>query len=108
MTIPQDLAIVLTALAALISNWLQGDGLPRWQNALIAATAFIILSVTCMWLIGGFNGDLKSIVLYFIGLAVILAGNELVSLLKYVQAGTSPLAPKITATRRVTDWNRPR
>jgi hypothetical protein len=51
---------------------------------------------------------LKSIALYFIGLVVVLAGNELVSLLKYVQAGPSPLAPKVMAARRVvgtTDWN---
>lgn len=108
MTIPQYLIIALTGIAALISNWLQGDGLSRVKNALIAGSAFVLLSILCMWLIGGFNGDLRSIALYFIGLAVILAGNELMSLLKYMQAGPSPLAPKVTAMRRGVDWNRPR
>lgn len=109
-TIPQYVVIFLAVIAAGISNWLQGDGLPRWKNALFAGGAFIVLSVFCMWLLGGFTGDLRTIVTYFIGLVVILGGNELVSLLKYLQAAPSPLLRFLrrrSGTRPASsDWRR--
>lgn len=98
-TIPQDLAALLAGLAAIISYWLQDDGLPSWQNAAIAGVAFLALSAICMWLIGGFTGNARDMANYFILVSGGLAVTQLSSLIKWLKVSPSPLAPKVTSVR---------
>lgn len=93
-TIPQDVDVVLAIIVAYISNRLQHDGLADWQNQTIAGSAFVVLTVLVMWLLGEFTGDWRNMATVFVGLTAYLGLHELSALLDYLKALPSPLARK--------------
>lgn len=94
-SVPTLIGFAFAAAASFISNFLRGDGLPARWNALMAAAAFLILTAICMALIHGFSGNWRDDAVYFILLAMVLAGKELVDLVKIAYQARSPLAPKV-------------
>lgn len=105
-TIPQDLAVALAAIAILLSHWLQGDSLPARTNAIIAGSAFVVLSVATDLLIG-MSGGVREAILTIITIGVFLGYNELAPLLQYLNSLPSPLVARPTSVRpTVTDCNK--
>lgn len=93
-SVPTMIGFAAAAVASFVSNLLRGDGLPAKLNALIAAAVFLILTAICMVLIRGFSGNWRDDAVYFISLAVVMAGKELVDLLQIVYQARSLLAPR--------------
>lgn len=91
-SVPTMIGFAAAAVASFVSNLLRGDGLPAKWNALIAAAVFLILTAICMVLIHGFSGNWRDDAVYFIGLAIVLAGKELIDLVRIVYQVQSPLA----------------
>ncbi len=98
MNIDSNLAIILSAGAALLSAYLRDANLGKWANAGIALVAFAISAVAVIWMGSGFTGDLKSDTTLFLAVAIGLAGKELFALLGYIQQVESPLASKVDYT----------
>ena len=77
-SLPQDIAIALPFLAALVTHWLMADRLAAWKNALIAAVFVIGTALTCIWLSGSFiPGDAQASVLLVVGYVVFLMRGPL-------------------------------
>lgn len=107
MTIPQDLAVLLTAVAIFASHWLQTDKLSPRANALIAVSCFLVMDGGTVWLITGFGGSVRQVILTIVAATVFLGYNELQPLLQYLNSLPSPLAPKAGKVRAtVQDWNK--
>jgi hypothetical protein len=107
MNVDPNLAIILSAGAAILSAYLRDANLGKWANAGIALVAFAISTAAVIWMGSGFTGDLKSDTTLFLAVAIGLAGKELFALIGYIQQVESPLAPKTTygtqpLTRRAT------
>jgi len=92
--VPTLIGFAFAAAASFVSNFLRGDGLPARFNALLAAACFLILTAIYMALIHGFSGNWRDDAVYFILLAIGLAGKELVDLVRIAYQAQSPLAPK--------------
>lgn len=95
MNIDSNLAIILSAGAALLSAYLRDANLGKWANAGIALVAFAVSAFAVVWMGSGFTGDLKSDTTLFLAVAIGLAGKELFALLGYLQDAQSPLVTKI-------------
>jgi hypothetical protein len=89
--IDPNLAIILSAGAALLSAYLRDANLGKWANAGIALVAFAISTAAVIWMGSGFTGNLKSDTTLFLAVAIGLAGKELFALLGYLQDAQSPL-----------------
>lgn len=77
-SIPQDIAIALPFLAALISHWLMADRLEAWKNAAIAAIFVIGTALACIWLSGSFvPGDPQGSVLLVVAYVALLMRGPL-------------------------------
>jgi hypothetical protein len=92
---PTLIGFAAAAAASFVSNILKGDGMSTRFNAIMAAAAFLIITAVCMILIHGFSGDWRDDAVYFIGLAVVLGGKELIDLVRIAYQFQSPLAPKV-------------
>jgi hypothetical protein len=92
-SLPADLAVVIAGLAAIVSHWLQDDGLSARVNGLIALASLIVSAVATVFLTSGFSGNLKDDTLLLIATAFALAVKESFALLGYIRDAASPLAP---------------
>jgi len=100
-SLPADLAVVIAGLAAIVSHWLQDDGLSARVNGLIALASLIVSAVATVFLTSGFSGNLKDDTLLLIAVAFSLAVKESVALLGYIRDAASPLAPAPASTSSV-------
>jgi hypothetical protein len=98
-SLPADLAIVIAGLAAIVSHWLQDDGLSARINGLIALASRIVSAVATVFLTSGFSGNLKDDTLLLIATAFALAVKESFALLGYIRDAASPLAPAQVSAR---------
>lgn len=94
-SVPTIIGFAAAAAASFISNILKGDGMPARFNAIMAGAAFLILTAICMVLIHGFSGNWRDDAVYFILLAMTLAGKELIDLVQIAYQAKSLLAPKV-------------
>jgi hypothetical protein len=94
MSIDSNLAIILSAGAAILSAYLRDAGMSKWANAGISLIAFALSALAVIWMGSGFSGDIKSDTTLFLAVAIGLAGKELFALIGYIQQVESPLAPK--------------
>lgn len=100
--IDSNMAIILSAGAALLSAYLRDANLGKWANAGIALVAFAVSALAVIWMGQGFSGDLKSDTTLFIAVGIGLAGKELFALLGYLQDAQSPLAKNKYSTQPLT------
>jgi len=94
MNVDPNLAIILSAGAAILSAYLRDANMGKWANAGISLIAFAVSTLAVILMSTGFTGDLKSDTTLFLAVAIGLAGKELFALIGYIQQVESPLAPK--------------
>lgn len=94
--IPQDYLAVLALAITFVSHKIRADQLPNNTNSWIAGAAIVLIVIITAWMTGGFTPDLRTDVLLCCSIALSLASvvKELIDLLNYQAAGSSPLAPQ--------------
>lgn len=92
-SIPQDIAIGLPFVAALVAHYLMADGLAAWKNALIAGVFVVGTALACIWLSGAFiPGDAQASVLLVVAYVVLLMRGPLAVLASFFAEVPSPFA----------------
>jgi hypothetical protein len=93
-TIPQDIAVGLPFVAAMIAHYLTSDNLAPWKNALIAALFIVATAGLCIWLSGSFiPGDPQASVLLVVAYVTLLMRGPLSMLASFFASVPSPFDP---------------